>query len=126
MSFNNNKQPAVWVTSFNVGDGTRVYVSEKGALKLTTILPSGEERFMCCLQPAHAMAIVNGAGEIGNFLLSDEYKAIEANKATVKEREKINQQLAREQEKAMRHAQAAIEQLKRLGLDVTVSPTVKA
>lgn len=117
---NTNKPQANWVHSFNIPDqALRVYVSEKGAFKIVTMQPSGEERFMLCLQPAHVEALVNAAGDIGNFLSSPEYKAIEANKPLVKERQKIATQLEREKDKAMRNAQAAIEALNRLGLTVT-------
>ena len=110
----NNKQPANWVHSFNIPEqALRVYVSEKGAFKIVTMQPSGEERFMLCLQPAHVEALVNAAGDIGNFLTSPEYKAIEANKPLVKERQKIATQLEREKNKAVLNAQAALENLKR-------------
>lgn len=115
-----NKPQANWVHSFNLPEqALRVYVSEKGAFKIVTIQPSGEERFMLCLQPAHVEAIVNAAGDIGNFLSSPEYKAIEANKPLVKERQKVATQMEREKDKAMRNAAAAIEQLQRLGLTLT-------
>lgn len=115
-----NKPQANWVHSFNLPEqAVRVYVSDKGSFKLMSIQPSGEERFMLCLQPAHVETLVNIAGDIGNFLSSPEYKAIEANKPLVKERQKIATQLQREQDKAMRNAQAAIEALSRLGLTVT-------
>jgi hypothetical protein len=121
--YKNDKAPAKWVHTFNVGDGTRVAVSEKGAFKLSQILPSGEERFMLCLQPKHLMAIVNAAGEIGNFLVSDEYKAIEAGKANAKERDKLTLQIEREKEKLARTMQAAAEALARLNAQQS---TIKA
>lgn len=116
----NNQQTskANWVKSFNIGDGTRVYVSDKGAFKLTTIQASGEEKFLMCLTPAQAKILVNASGDIGNFLMSDEYKAIEQNKVLVKEREKIANQMHREREKAARNLQASIDKLKALGVAV--------
>lgn len=120
MSFNNNKVPAKWVHSFNIGDGTRVHVSEKGAIKLTTILPSGEEKFMTCLTPVVAKALVNAAGDLGNFLLSDTYKAIEDNKGAVKEREKIAAQLERFEAKRKLELQAALDKLTAAGYSIPV------
>lgn len=116
----NNQQTskANWVKSFNIGDGTRVYVSDKGAFKLTTIQANGEERFLMCLTPAQTKILVNASGDIGNFLMSDEYKAIEQNKVLVKEREKIANQMHREREKAARNLQASIDKLKALGVAV--------
>ena len=111
------KQPANWIHSFNV-EGGRVYVSDKGALKLVTIQPNGMERFLMCLMPAQATFLANAAGDIGNFLISDEYKAIEHNKELNKEKNKIASQMVKHQEVALRKAQAAIEELQRLGLKV--------
>lgn len=117
---NTTKQPANWIHSFNV-EGGRVYVSDKGALKLVTIQPNGMERFLMCLMPAQATFLANAAGDIGNFLVSDEYKAIEHNKELNKEKNKISKQMENEKTKALRTAQAAIEALQRLGVSVDLA-----
>lgn len=117
---NATKQPANWIHSFNVPEG-RVYVSDKGALKLVTIQPNGMERFLMCLMPNQAKFLANSAGEIGNFLVSDQYKAIEHDKELNKEKNKIARQMDNEKAKALRTAQAAIEALQRLGVAVDLT-----
>lgn len=118
--YNNNKPQANWIHQINTESGLRMYVSDKGAIKFVTVSPGGEERFQLCLTPTQAKMLVNASPDLCNLLLTPEYKAIEENKVLTKEREKINTQMQREQDKALKQAQAAIEQLKRLGLDVAV------
>ena len=112
--YNQTKAPAVWVHTFNIGDGTRVSISDKGAFKFTQILPSGEERFMLCMQPKHVEALVNASGDLGNILLSPEYKAIIDGKGAAKERSKLTLQIEREKAKLAQMILANTEALTRL------------
>lgn len=112
------KQPANWVKSFT-SNGVKIEVSDKGALKLTH---ADNGRFIMCLTPSQAKLLVDVSGDMANFLVSDEYKAIEHQKELNKEQVKIQTQVEREREKAIKNAQAALDKLNAMG--ITIQPKV--
>ncbi len=101
------KKPANWVKEYNFDHGVRVKVSDKGAFLLQTVLPSGETRHLGCFPKAMMEQIINASGDVLNILQSEEYAAIEANVATVKEQAKIERQKVTEAKKLMRKIESA-------------------
>jgi hypothetical protein len=111
----NNTPKANWIHHVNTEEG-RIYVSDKGAIKIVTRDQNGQEKFVACFRPREAKLLANMSGDLGNLLISPEYKAIEDNKGAVQEQAKIARQMDKERSKALLQAQAALEQLQRLGV----------
>lgn len=87
------KPKANWVKEFNFAEQSlRMKVSDKGAVQILTILPSGQERHLFCIPHAVLTAFVNVSGDIGNVLSSPEFQAIIDNSAVVKEQAKVERQ----------------------------------
>lgn len=115
--FTKTESKANWVREYNHDHGVRIQVSDKGAIKLSQVLPSGEVKFLACFTAPQAVAIANAAGDLGNVLTSPEYKQILDNKEAVREQAKIRASLEREAQKQALKAQSALETLKALGYE---------
>lgn len=118
------KTQANWKITKNFPDhDLRVRVSEKGAIQVQQIAPSGEAYQVFCL-PLKAMeSFLNIAGEVGNMFLEPEFKALVEAIPLAKEQAKQKAAEAREANKAVLQIQAATERLKSLGYEVL--PTKK-
>lgn len=118
---NQDKAKANWVARQEiVEDGAVIgYVdtSDKGALKFTSVNQSGQERFLFCLMPSHLHYI--SAFDVKAYSQGEEYGTIMHQALLNKERAKVEGQKTKEIQKQALTAQAALEALKRLGVDVS-------
>lgn len=116
--YNKDRKPANWIHQFNTEHG-RISISDKGAIKVSQILPSGEERDAMFFSAKTAETAVNIAGDLANVLLSPEYKAVLAEAPKRKEQAKLENLKAKQAQRAILTAQSAFETLKSLGYDIT-------
>jgi hypothetical protein len=106
--YNDNKPKANWVQDYGV-----ISVSEKGAIRVRT----EDQKQSCFMTYDLAELVVNHAEDL--------LKAIELAKELKKEskankdKQKIEIQIIKAKERAALQAQAALEQLARLGVDIT-------
>ncbi len=113
------KPQANWkITKHFPDHGLRVRVSDKGAVQVQQIKPSGEAYQVLCLPLKSMEAFLNIAGDIGNMFLEDDFKALVAAIPEAKEQAKQKAAEAREANKAVLQIQAATERLKSLGFEV--------
>ena len=113
--YNANKTPANWVRHFELENGGRAYVSDKGAIKLVTRNEAGEEKFVVCIMPSQLefFRTLN----LGPVAESEEYKQIMDARQDNKHKQYLERKIAAEQTKAAKTIQAALDNLKALGLD---------
>lgn len=118
---NQNQTKANWVARQEIIENGAVtgyvYTSDKGALKFVSVNAQGQERFLFCLMPSH-LHYVTGF-DIKAYAEGEEYGAIMHQALLNKEREKLSSQTSKEIQKQALKAQAALEALKRLGIDTT-------
>jgi hypothetical protein len=115
-----NKPKANWVREYNFPDQSlRMRVSDKGAVQIQNVLPSGEAKHAFCTTAETLTALMNVAGDIGNVLISPEFQTILDSRGEVKEKAKLQRQVEREANKAMLQLEAAQERLKALGVQVS-------
>ena len=116
--YQDNKQPANWIHSQAIGDNEgKIYISDKGAVKITRFNSNGQEQFVTCLTPTslNLLSLIN----ITDLLNSPEYQAVLKAKEDNKAQTYMAKRMAQEQEKAAKKVQAALDQLKILGVDVS-------
>lgn len=118
---NKNESKANWIARQEIIENGAVtgfvYTSEKGALKFVSVTPEGQERFLFCLMPSHLPYVANF--DVRAYTQGEEYGAIMHQALLNKEREKLNSQTSKEIQRQALKAQAALEALKRLGIDTT-------
>lgn len=94
-----------------------VYISDKGALKFVSVDGNGQERFLFCIMPQHLPYLNNF--DTKALAESEDYKNIREGAIKAREKAKVEQKVQKEIERQALKAQAALEQLARLGVDTT-------
>jgi hypothetical protein len=111
--YNNNESKANWIKSFQLDNNITVSISDKGSVMLRY---TDNNRFLACFQANTVETIVNVAGDLGNILASDEYKAVIESKERAKVAKFAERQVAQHILKAQKLAQAALDALKASGM----------
>lgn len=104
---------ANWVSTQVLDNNLTMSVSDKGSVMLRQ---TDNNKFIACFQAGVVEQIVNASGDIGNLLVSEEYKAILENKAKTKAARYQERQVATHILKAQQMAQAALDALKASGM----------
>ena len=120
MSFNTSKEPAKW-TQVDSTETHNVYVSEKGAIKLTPLNVDGTEDNrhykVAMIMPEAFKTIVTNSDMLKGLFDSELYQQLLKSKAQAKDKQYLERKIIKEQEKAGKTIQAALDNLKALGID---------